>query len=225
MVLCTVSSSSSTANSIMSNPLAAYQKAAAEINKNGAAGYNLRQWERIENFTFNPDPSNSSGLYEDILESYMTTEDEAETKISAKGSDDAKRRMPLSNCTSSYVKNANAVKQGENYLITIVMKDQTNPTKADTNGLNVMSNHLLYNEDIQDTVKNDSSVRQLVKSYSGNVVYKNYTIKALMTPSGKFISINHSTRVVLSGNATLIWGNSAINCEMTFETQYRDFVY
>ena len=43
-----VNRATSTGNDILNNPLAAYQKAASSIAKNGAAGYSKRRWQNLE---------------------------------------------------------------------------------------------------------------------------------------------------------------------------------
>ena len=130
-----------TGNLSKEEALAMYQKAAKDIHDNGTAGYNKIGWQK-------PLKIEGLGILDSvivpILEKFMTTEDEAKVQENAKGSDDAKNRMPISNCPASDVASATAEKLPDgNYKVTIVMKDQVNPSYADANGLALMSKEFL----------------------------------------------------------------------------------
>ena len=154
-------------------------------------------------------------------------EEDAEEKVSAKGTDDAKNRMPASNCSEKTIESVTKTTKGNNYVITIVMKDQVNPAKADKDGLNVMSRDILYMEDVHDTVKNDGTVSKLVKSLNkGEINFKAYTITAEMTKDGKFVNITHKCSAALIADATLAF-NIGLKGEgvLQFNVKYWDFKY
>lgn len=207
-------------NPIAKDPFAAYQKAAKEINTKGIAGYNKIGWQKplkIEGLGF------LDGVIVPILEGFMTTEDEAEVKVNAKGSDDAKNRMPASTCTKGAVKSATAEKLANgNYKVVVVLNEQTNPSYADKDGLGVMSKEFLDYADVQKTVVEDPTVSKIVKSLDGKIVYKDYTITSEMTADGKFVSITHYGIGYI--DATL---NGSINAkgELEFNAKYTDFKY
>ena len=204
---------------ILKDPLAAYQKAAKEINQNGVAGYNKIGWQKIlkiEGLGF------LDGAVTSIIGNFMTDESEAEVKVNAKGSDDAKNRMPSSDCDKKYIKSATAKKDGANYVITIVLNEQVNPSYQDADGLVKMSREFLAYADVQDTVKNDATVSKIVKSLDGQIVYKDYTITAVMTADGKFVSITHYGVGYI--DATLN-GSLHANGELEFNAKYTDFKY
>ena len=192
-----------------------FQAAAKAINEQGIAGYNNITWQK-------PLKIEGLGILDavivPILESFMTTEDEAEVKQNAKGSDDAKRRMPLSNCTEGTV--ASCKKEGN--TITIVMKDVVSPSYTETDGLAVMSRDFLDYKDVQKTVAEDATVSKIVKSLDGQIEYKAYTITAEMTADGKFVSITHYGIGYITANL-----NGSINAkgELEFNSKYTDFVY
>ena len=153
----------------------------------------------------------------------MTTEDEAEVKVNAKGSDDAKNRMPVSTCTKGAVKSATAEKLSNgNYKVVIVLNEQTNPSYADKDGLGVMSKEFLDYADVQKTVVEDPTVSKIVKSLDGKIVYKDYTITSEMTADGKFVSITHYGIGYI--DATL---NGSLNAkgELEFNAKYTEFKY
>ena len=204
---------------ILKDPLAAYQKAAKEINQNGVAGYNKIGWQKIlkiEGLGF------LDGAVTSIIGGFMTEESEAEVKVNAKGSDDAKNRMPSSDCDKKYIKSATAKKDGANYVVTIVLNEQVNPSYQDADGLVKMSREFLAYADVQDTVKNDATVSKIVKSLDGQIVYKDYTITAVMTADGKFVSITHYGVGYI--DATLN-GSLHANGELEFNAKYTDFKY
>ncbi len=207
-------------NPIAKDPLAAYQKAAKEINTKGIAGYNKIGWQK-------PLKIEGLGILDSvivpILESFMTTEDEAEVKVNVKGSDDAKNRMPASNCSKGMVKSATAEKLANgNYKVVIVLNEETNPTYAGKDGLAVMSREFLDYADVEKTVVEDPTVSKIVKSLDGKIVYKDYTITAEMTADGKFVSITHYGIGYI--DATL---NGSLNAkgELEFNAKYTEFKY
>ena len=207
-------------NPIAKDPLAAYQKATKEINTKGIAGYNKIGWQKplkIEGLGF------LDSVIVPILEKFMTTEDEAEVKVNAKGSDDAKNRMPLSNCSKGMVKSATAEKLSNgNYKVVVVMNDQVNPSYADKDGLGVMSREFLDYKDVEKTVVEDPTVSKIVKSLEGQIEYKAYTITSEMTADGKFVSITHYGIGYIKANI-----NGSINAtgELEFNAKYTDFKY
>ena len=203
------------AGPVDSAALKEFQAAAKAINEQGIAGYNNITWQK-------PLKIEGLGILDSvivpILESFMTTEDEAEVKQNAKGSDDAKRRMPLSNCSEGTV--ASCKKEGN--TITIVMKDQVNPSYSETDGIAVMSRDFLDYKDVQKTVAEDATVSKIVKSLDGQIEYKAYTITAEMTADGKFVSITHHGIGYITANI-----NGSLNAkgELEFNSKYTDFVY
>ena len=167
------------------------------------------------------------GTLTDLIKGFMTAEEDASVANSAKGSPEAMDRMPASNCTEQYVQSATATKDGDNFKVVIVMRTQQNPKKSDTDGLRVMSKDILYMEDVEDTIKNDSTVSAVVKELKvGTIDYVDYTITAIMTPDGKFVSIDHDCIADL--NATIdavgvgvVYGSG----QLGFHTRYTNFVY
>ncbi len=201
--------------------LAMFQKAAKEINTKGSAGYSYKSWQAIESINVGGNDS-----LKGLIEGFLTKEEDAETKVQAKGSEDAMRRMPISNCSESTIESVTKKASGSNVVITIVMKDVTNPAKTDTDGLNLMSRDFLYMEDVHETVKTDSAVKLLVKSLDkGEITYDDYTITATMTKDGKFVEITHRCAAKLVANAKLIVGSIQGDGVLVFNVKYWDFKY
>ncbi len=200
---------------ILKDPLGAYQKAAKEINQKGAAGYNKIGWQKILKIE---GLGILDGAITSIIGGFMTTEDEAEVKPNAKGSDDSKNRMPPSDCSKSYIKSATAKKEGELYIITIVMNEQTNPSYSETDGLVKMSKEFLDYNDVQKEAENISIVRSL----EGEIKYVDYTITATLNSKGQFVDITHKGVGYIKANL-----NGSINAsgELEFNAKYYDFQY
>ena len=210
-------------DAIMADPFAAYQKAAQEINKNGTAGYTKKSWQTLDRFDCS---GNMGSMISSLISGFMTPAEEAEEKVCGKGSDEAKQRMPLSDCSKRYVKSATAVKSGDIYTVTIVMKSQTNPSYDDNDGLARMTNDFLDIKDIEDTISNDSSISNLVKDFSGSIKYDDYTITAKMNSKGEFISIEHSGVGQVDAQLTMsLAGNMTIDAQIHFIGEYNNFNY
>lgn len=203
-------------DAVIADPLAFYQKAAGDIHTKGTAGYNKISWQRpikIEGLGF------LDSIITPIIEGFMTTEDEAKVKENAKGSDDAKNRMPESNCSKSYVKSATAEKLANgNYKVVIVMNECVNPSYEDADGLVRMSKEFLDYKDVEKEAKDIS----IVKSLDGTITYKDYTITAEMTQDGKFVSITHCGVGYIKANLN---GSIDASGELEFNAKYTDFKY
>ena len=201
-----------------------YKDACNKIKSTGSAGHTRKEWQTLVELDLgSPIASN---LIKPILMMFIKGEDKAGESVSEKGSDDAKNRMCPCNCDMSYV--ASAKKEdlaNGNYKITIVMKDENTP-KKDSKGIASMSTGILYMEDVQDTVKNDSTVNKIVKSLDkGELNYKAYTIVAEMTKDGKFVDINHFVTGELAAEATTSIGKVSGNGVLEFHSHWYDFKY
>ena len=209
------------AGKIDKEALAMFQKAAKDINTKGVAGYSYKSWQAIETINVG-----GNDKLKGLIESFLTKEEDAETKVQEKGSEDAMRRMPISNCSESTIESVTKKASGSNVVVTIVMKDVTNPAKTDTDGLNLMSRDFLYMEDVHNTVKTDSTVKLLVKSLDkGEITYDDYTITATMTKDGKFVEITHRCAAKLVADAKLIVGSIQGDGVLVFNVRYWDFKY
>ena len=206
--------------------LAMYQKAAKEIHEKGIAGYSKKSWQTVEAFQMSGN-SAIQGALVSLLEDFLTTEEDAEVKVNEKGSDDAKNRMPISDCSEEYINSVTATRDGENYIITIVMKDCVNPSYGDNDGLARMSKDFLDIKDVENTVKNDATVSQLIKNCDrAEICYKAYTIRATMTKDGKFVSIEHFGPGDIRADMQLSFvGSVSISGRINFNAKYFGFKY
>lgn len=206
--------------------LAMYQKAAKEINTKGVAGYTKKGWQAVEGELQLSKFNFLAGTLTDLIGKFMTPEAEAEEKVNAKGSDDAKNRMPSSDCSKSYIKSVTSKVEGENYIITIVMNDQVNPSYDDKDGLVKMSREFLDIKDVQKTVTEDETVSSIVSKLDGTINYKAYTITAKMTKDGKFIDITHYGVGDIKADLTAVAvGDLSASGALSFNAHYYDFKY
>ncbi|MBO5290701.1 MAG: hypothetical protein J6B35_03855 [Clostridia bacterium] len=218
-------------NGIDAEALAMFQKAAAEINGSGAAGYTKLSWQEIKEFKASDNATVNDAL-KGLIGNFMTSKEKAEQdpKISDKGSEDAMRRFPASNCSQDKIKSVTKKEANGNYIITIVLKDENNLTKADTDGLNVMSRDILYIEDVRDTVQNDATVSKIVTDLKkAEINYKEYTITAEMTKDGKFVNVTHYCEAELAadadGKVLVVPFSVSGSGVLAFNVIYKDFKY
>ena len=201
-----------------------YKAACDKITSTGAAGHTRKEWQEIKEL--NLGSSIVTNLVKPIITSFMKTEDQASESVSDKGSDDAKRRMAPCGADISYVKSATKKDLSNgNYQITIVMNDENTPKKG-RKGVAAMATGILYMEDVQETVKNDSTVSKVVKSLDkAEIIYQAYTIVAEMTKDGKFVSIEHHTDGAISASAKLSIGSMNGTGTLAFYSKWYNFKY
>ena len=210
---------------VIADPYAFYSKAANEIHTTGNAGYKKIGWQAVEGQLTLDKLSFLAGTLTDLIAGFMTTKDAAEVKDCPKGSDDAKNRMPASNCSTQYIKSATAQKDGDNYIITIVLAEFVNPSYDDADGLQLMSREFLDIKDVIETVATDATVSKIVKSVDGTITYKDYTITATMTSDGKFIKIVHYGLGDIVAAVEAVAGSLNASGALSFNAEYYDFVY
>ena len=197
-----------------------FQDAATEIKTNGSAAYKVKSWQDVESVNI------GNSTLESIIMGFVTSEDKAEVKDNAKNTDDSKNRMPVSNCTMNSVQSVSSKEVNGNYVITIVMKDQVNPTAEDTDGISLMSRDLLYMSAVTDTIQSNGAIKAIVKELkTAEMNYKAFTITAEMTKDGKFVNITHECRAELKAEAKLIVGSLAGDGVLIFRAKFYDFAY
>jgi hypothetical protein len=210
----------------LKDPLAAYQKAAKDIHEKGSAGYKKKAWQAVEGDLQLSKFSFLAGTLTSLVKSFMTEESAAEEKVNEKGSEDAMNRMPISDCASSYIKSATAVKEGDGYVITIVMNDQVNPSYNDADGLVKMSRDFLDMKDVINTVATDATVSKVVSKVDGTITYKEFTITAKMNANGQFTDIVHYSVAAMEADVSAVAvGDLHASGALAFNAHYYDFVY
>lgn len=198
-----------------------YKDAAHNLATKGNAGYDKIEWQVLENLQV----GSVGSILQPVIDSFMTTKEEAEVQIQAKGSDDAKNRFP--DCTLTDIsKVAKAEKKdlaNGNYEITIIMVDEDTPMNENTSFLAKVTSSVLFWEDIEETIKNDVPVVSAINSRSVN--YKGYKITAEMTKDGKFVSLGHYATVDIKANAKITMFTLDIGGTLYNNCEYSNFKY
>lgn len=196
-----------------------FQDAATAIKTKGHAAYKCKAWQVIEEINI------GNSVLEGIIKGFVTSEEDATVKDNAKG-EDSMNRMPVSNCTANAVASCSKKDSGSNVVITIVMKDQVNPTEEDKDGVALMSRDLLYMTAVTNEIQNNGAIKAIVKELkTAELNYKAFTIKATMTKDGKFVEITHECHAELKAEAKLLVGSLSGDGVLAFHAKFWDFAY
>ncbi len=174
-----------------------YDRAASAVKCGGNAGFTKTAWQ-----TMTEDDCNiidiCNGKLVDHLNTYITAEGEAKGVAYSLGSCDARTYFPNFSLNDySKVKSATCVvNTAGNYVITLVMEDSD--TTYSNNGsfiYEVTDQHITWKEDVEPALASSSHI----KDWKGeNIITKNFTIVAELTPNGKFVSLTHKGDAVIS---------------------------
>lgn len=196
-----------------------FKNSASSIKNSASAGFTRKQWHTVDEVNTGYGLANSILL--SALEKLMKSEDGAKEKTASKGSSLAKEIFPGWALTdSSKVSSATCSKSGSDYLITIKMKDEDTPSKS--GALSKVSNSIVYLQDIE------SGLASYLDDYSDvHIIYRNYTITAVVSPDGKFKSIDHKAEMEISIGEITIKGITLNNIKgyMTCNCKYYNFSY
>ncbi len=192
------------------NPLKAYQRAAGNINSKAVAGYTTTIKSGITKVETVPD----LGLSTDSFDT-----DSTEVFTVAKGSKDAKDGMAAGNCNASAVKSATGKYSGNNSVITIKMKNETNPQPGN-GGVTAMLASGFTKGDFEDMLESSG-----IEAKDAKISYNNLKIVATLDNKGDFIKVVYSYDVVME--CTMITEGVSIKIKMVDSIQetYTDFVY
>lgn len=198
-----------------------YKDAAHSMATKGNAGYDKIEWQVLENLQV----GSVGSILQPVIDNFMTTKEEAEVQVQAKGSDDAKNRFP--DCTltdlSKVVKAEKKDLANGNYEITIIMADEDTPMNEESSFLAKVTSSVLFWEDIEETIKNDVPVVSAINSRSVN--YKGYKITAEMTKDGKFVKLGHYATVDIKANAKITMFTLDIGGTLYNNCEYSNFKY
>ena len=197
-----------------------YKDAAHNLATKGNAGYDKIEWQVLENLQV----GSVGSVLQPVIDSFMTTKEEAEVQVQAKGSDDAKNRFP--DCTlTDLSKVASATKKdlpNGNYEITIIMQDEDTPMNEESSFLAQVTSSILFWEGIQETIDGISVIKAV---NSRSVLYNDYKIVAEMTKDGKFVSLGHYATVVIKANAKITMFTLDIGGTLYNNCEYSNFKY
>ena len=176
-----------------------YKSACAKV-EGGAAGVHKESWQTIGNL-------NISGigpvdkLIQDEVGKRMHPENDKLIEDEAKGSDEAKRRMPDCTLTDlSKIASATCNAEGGNYKIKIVMVTEDTPKNSNDSFLAKITDNLLYKEGIDEELGKIGAISDA----NYQVIYKDTTIEAVIKPDGTFVSMTHTTHADIVVNSVKI---------------------
>ena len=119
------------------------------------------------------------------------------------------------------------MEDGSNYRITIIMKDEDTPKKSNS-FLGKVTGSLLYWEDVEATLTQDPTITKILTEFSDlHIIYRGYKIEAVMTPDGRFVSIDHTADIdILLGHAKILVANfDNVSGHMWNYCKYYNFSY
>lgn len=102
-----------------------------------------------------------------------------------------KNKPYMSQLTANYVQSATCVKDGNNYKVTIKLKDETVSATSDPPGFSSCSDSVT--EDIR-------NVKEVKISSSAQAAYSQGELVAVINPQGKLISLRQFAAVILTGD-------------------------
>lgn len=174
-----------------------YDRAASAVKCGGQAGFTKTAWQ-----TMTEDDCNiidiCNGQLVDHINTYITSEGEAKGVAYTQGSCNSRNYFPNFTLNDySKVKSATcAINGAGNYVITLVMEDADTTSSGNGSFLyKVTDQHITWKEDVEPVLAASSHI----KNWKGeNIVTKNFTIIAELTPNGKFVSLTHKGDAVIS---------------------------
>lgn len=194
-----------------------FYKKGVDAVKNGNTGYSIKQYTTAEPVRLGNLIVNSK--VKKLVKGFVSTEEDTIETVLEQGSEEAKNRIPAWTLTNlSNVSSATCtVNENNNLEITIILIDEDSPRKYGSVLSAAVPNIITYYEDIECTLNEDPTIREILSEYEDlHIIYKTPTIKAVMTPDGKFISLDYSTDVeVLVGKAKV--------CKMTIKDKSLNF--
>lgn len=177
-----------------------FYKAAVNKVKGGAAGVHKESWQTIGDL-------NISGigpvdnLIKNEVGKRMHPESDKLVEDEAKGSEEAKKRIPTCDLTDvSKIASATCTNNGGNYAIKIVMQDEDTPMNASSSFLAKITDNLLYKENIDSELGGIGAISDA----QYHVIYKGTTIECVIKPDGTFVSMSHTTHADIVVNSVKI---------------------
>ncbi|MBR0537992.1 MAG: hypothetical protein IJK40_07570 [Clostridia bacterium] len=199
-----------------------YADAAARV-KNGEAGYSKKSWQTVGDLNITG-IAIADNLIKSEVGKRMTPEDMAETKISEKGTNEARDRFPACTLTdASKIKEATCVKDGDNYRIRMVLANEDSPRNASSSFLAQITDTLMFKDEVDKEIAGISAV----KDPDYQILYEGFTIECVVTPDGRFVSVSHhnNTRIHINSAKVAIVTIKNKDASITADTRYTDFRY
>ncbi len=191
-----------------------------------APGYTAKQWQNVKYSTISSSDKNAQKVFQEAFDTLYYPSSNPFVVTTAKGSTEAKSLLKSGGPAFSVVTSATGVKKGNNYVVTMVLKDEYNP---DYNtyymGINSVSYNYFAYKDLFAALKDEDVIYQ----GSASSLYKGFKVTAEITPDGRIVSATHSCdQVYVKGDMSLDFRYGPIlkyNASMGTYLTYSDFKY
>lgn len=200
-----------------------YKNAVNKVRYYGAAGFVKKEWQTLGDLQLTGIGATDTAIQK-VAESFFTKEADAVAETYTKGSEAAGNAMAGWKLTDlSKVKSAKLARQGGNYSITIVMADEDTPHRGGGGHLEQVGCVPMWEDINAELQKID-----LLKQYEDvHILYRNYTISAVISPDGRILSLKHHCDIDVSvGSAKILivtLTNKSFHMENT--VVFSDFKY
>ena len=165
-----------------------FYKYASQTTKKLAPGFTAKQWQNVKYSTTTCKDKDVQKAFQSAFDTLYRPASNPLVVSVAKGSSDSKELLYSCSPAASCVKSATGVKKGNNYVVTVVLKDEYNPDSPNSYGIRYVSpNYFDYRGLV-------SALRSKGVIYQGSTqsLYKGFTVTAEITPEGKIVNMTHS---------------------------------
>lgn len=203
-----------------------YKDAVNAITSYSAAGYTNRAWEEfleceIEGF--------GNDIIGEMMDVFLNTEYNPIISVYEKGSEDAKMAFPACTLTdTNAIQSVDCKLFGDKCQIKIVMKDEINPKKGESEIAKITDN-VVYFEDLKDEIEGSGYVQSFDEERN-KINLDDFTVICTLTKDGRFISLTHSTLVDLELDTDFdiipeLQMNIKGNMKILGVSEYESFIY
>lgn len=190
-----------------------YKTAVNRVAAGGIAGYHYR----ISNEVKEIDTTNF--LFDYLLKEQLNEKCAPQEYTYARGSDDAKNNFPACSLIDyNNIAYASVSMKDDNYVITIILNDEENPTDDNNCGGQIM-NSIMSFEEFKESLGN-TGFAEMLTTENTHIFYDDPTITCTVTADGRIISMNHITDILLTLDT-----EPNIICHNVETREYTDFMY
>lgn len=190
-----------------------------------APGYTAKQWQNVKYSTISSSDKNAQKAFQEAFDTLYYPASNPFVVTTSKGSKEAKSLLSGAPAFS-VVTSATSVKKGDNYVITMVLKDEYNPD-YNTNycGISSVSYNYFAYKNLFEALEDEGVIYQ----GSASSLYKGFKVTAEITPDGRIVSATHSCdQVYVKGSMSMDFRHGPIlkyNASMGTYLTYSDFKY
>lgn len=201
-----------------------YDKAVELVKENGQAGYSEKEWQTMSGADIT-----GISLVDEILsfvvEKNIISESSAKKVSYSAGTQEAKDAFPdFTLPDTAQISSAELTEMNGNYLINLTFGPENEPQPG-TGTLSRITDSVIYKDGVVVPILDSISS---VKSYDGlNVGYESFAITCEITPDGRFLSLKHYGKAVITIDEVRLHLVPITDIKVNVETNalYQDFEY